>query len=140
MNDKKIRPPYFLLIISVGIVILGILYQNFVLPGIPEQTQIDNVILIAVPFICYFVAILLVYIFLINITGQLLRGRVSEKLYNLLNLILIAGIIIGIIMMLQPLSMVLFKISFMIVLISLLLFMVWSHVTPVLSPMEEEEE
>ncbi len=139
MTNKKIRPPFILLIISVVIVILGILYQNFVLPGIPEQTQIDNVILIAVPFICYFVAILLVYIFLINITGQLLRGRVSEKLYNLLNLILIAGIIIGIIMMLQPLSMVLFKISFMIVLISLLLFMVWSHVTPVLSPMEEEE-
>jgi len=139
MTNKKIRPPFILLIISVVIVILGILYQNFVLPGIPEQTQIDNVILIAVPFICYFVAILLVYIFLINITGQLLRGRVSEKLYNLLNLILIAGIIIGIIMMLQPLSMVLFKISFMIVLISLLLFMLWSHVTPVLSPMEEEE-
>lgn len=139
MNDKKIRPPYFLLIISVGIVILGILYQNFVLTGIPEQTQIDNVILIAVPFICYFVAILLVYIFLINISGQLLRGRVSEKLYKLLNMILIAGIIIGIIMMLQPLSMVIFKISFVIVLISLLLFMVWSHVTPVLSPMEEEE-
>ncbi len=42
-------------------------------------------------------------------------------------------------MMLQPFTMVLFKISFMIVLISLLLFILWSHVTPVLSPMEEEE-
>lgn len=139
MTNKKIRPPFILLIISVGIVILGILYQNFVLIGIPEQTQIDNVILIAVPFICYFVAILFVYIFLINITGQLLSGRVSEKLYKLLNLILIVGIILGIIMMLQPFTMVLFKISFMTVLISLLLFILWSHVTPVLSPMEEEE-
>jgi len=139
MTNKKIRPPFILLIISVVIVILGILYQNFILTGIPEQTRIDNVILIAVPFICYFVAILLVYIFFINISGQLLSGRVSEKLYKLLNLILIVGIILGIIMMLQPFTMVLFKISFMIVLISLLLFILWSHVTPVLSPMEEEE-
>jgi len=139
MTHKKIRPPFILLIISVAITILGILYQNFVLTGIPEQTRIDNVILIAVPFICYFVAILLVYIFIINMSGQLLSGRVSEKLYKVLNLILIVGIILGIILMLQPFSMVLFKISFMIVLISLLLFMLWSHVTPVLSPMEEEE-
>jgi hypothetical protein len=139
MTNKKIRPPFILLIISVVIVILGILYQNFILTGIPEQTRIDNVILIAVPFICYFVAILLVYIFFINISGQLLSGRVSEKLYKFLNLILIVGIILGIIMMLQPFTMVLFKISFMIVLISLLLFILWSHVTPVLSPMEEEE-
>lgn len=139
MTNKKIRPPFILLIISVALVILGILYQNFVLTGIPEQTQIDNVILIAVPFICYFVAILLVYIFFINISGQLLSGRVPEKIYKVFNLILIVGIILGIILMLQPFTMVLFKISFMIVLISLLLFILWSHVTPVLSPMEEEE-
>ncbi len=139
MTNKKIRPPFILLIISVVLVILGLLYQNFILTGIPEQTQIDNVILIAVPFICYFVAILLVYIFFINISGQMLSGRVSEKLYKSLNFLLIAGIILGIIMMLQPFTMVLFKISFMIVLISLLLFILWSHVTPVLSPMEEEE-
>jgi hypothetical protein len=139
MPVKKFRPPFVLLVISIGIVILGILYRNFILINIPEQDQIDNVILIAIPFIFYFVAILLVYIFLINISGQLLSGRVPEKLYKIINYVIIAGIILGIIMMLQPFTIVLYKISFMVVFISLLLFMIWSHINPAFSPLEDEE-
>jgi len=41
--------------------------------------------------------------------------------------------------MLQPFTIVLFRISFMVVLVSLLFFMVWSHVTPAAVPEDEEE-
>jgi len=139
MINKKVRPPYVLPAVSVLLTILGFLYGKFILNTIPEQTRIDNVIMIAVPFICYFVAIILVYIFLINVISQILNHKISPKVYKPLNLIFIAGIIGGIILMLQPFSIVLFRISFMVVLVSLLLFMVWSHVTPAANPEDAEE-
>jgi len=139
MTDKKVRPPYVLPLVAVIISVLGYLYSSFVLSTIPEQTRIDNVILIAVPFICYFVAIILVYIFLINVISQILNHKISPKVYRPINFVTIAGIIGGIILMLQPITIVLFRISFMIVLVSLLLFMVWSHVIPAGIPEDEEE-
>jgi hypothetical protein len=105
---------------------------------IPVEEQINNVILTAVPFICYFVAILLVYIFLINLFSQILNHRISPKIYKPLNFLIIAGIIGGILMMLQPFTIILFKASFMVVLVSLLLFIFWSHIIP--AHVAEEDE
>ena len=139
MINKKVRPPYVLLVVSILLSVLGYLYGKFILITIPEQTRIDNVIMIAVPFICYFVAIILVYIFLINVISQFLNHKISPKIYKPLNLLFIAGIIGGILLMLQPFTIVLFRISFMVVLVSLLLFMVWSHVIPAAIPEDEEE-
>jgi ABC-type transport system involved in cytochrome c biogenesis permease subunit len=139
MINKKVRPPYVLPIASILLSVLGYLYSKFILIKIPEQTRIDNVIMIAVPFICYFVAIILVYIFLINVISQFLNHKISPKIYKPLNLLFIAGIIGGILLMLQPFTIVLFRISFMVVLVSLLLFMVWSHVIPAAIPEDEEE-
>jgi len=139
MINKKVRPPYVLPVISILLVALGYLYGKFILVNIPEQTRIDNVIMIAVPFICYFVAIILIYIFVINVISQFLNHKISPKIYKPLNFVFIAGIIGGILMMLQPFTIVLFRISFMVVLVSLLFFMVWSHVIPASIPEDEEE-
>jgi len=139
MANRKVKPPFVLLIISVLLVVFGFLYGKFILPTIPEATQIDNVIVIAVPFISYFVAILLVYIFLINLSMQIFNYRISARIYKPVNTLIIAGIIGGILMMLQPFTIVLYKISFMVVLVSLLLFMVWSHITPAHVAEEDEE-
>lgn len=139
MVNRKIKPPFVLLIASILLAVFGFLYGRFILPTIPEQTQIDNVIMIAVPFICYFVAILLVYIFVINLSSQILSYRVSARVYKPVNFVIIAGIIGGILMMLQPFTIVLFRISFMVVLVSLLLFMIWSHITPAHVAEDEEE-
>ncbi len=138
MVNTRIRPPFVLPIVSILLAVLGYVYSNNILVKIPEKEQINNVILVAVPFICYFVAILLVYIFLINVIGQLLNRRVPERIYKIINFTIIAGIILGILMMMQPFTIVLFKMSFMVVLISLLLFMIWSHVSPAFTPEEED--
>jgi archaellum biogenesis protein FlaJ (TadC family) len=119
--------------------VLGFWFGRFILATIPEKTRIDNVILTAVPFICYFVAILLVYIFLINLLSQILNHNISPRIYRPVNILIIAGIIVGIVMMLQPFTIVLYKMSFMIVLVCLLLFIFWSHVIPATLPEEEEE-
>lgn len=138
MVNNRIRPPYVLLLVSILLAVFGYVYSNNILVKIPEKEQINNVILVAVPFICYFVAVLLVYIFIINVIGQLLNRRVPEKIYKVINFIIIAGIILGIIMMMQPFTIILFKMSFMVVLVSLLLFMIWSHISPAFSPEEED--
>jgi hypothetical protein len=41
--------------------------------------------------------------------------------------------------MLQPSTIVLFRISFMVVLVSQLIFLVWSHVIPAAIPEDEQE-
>jgi hypothetical protein len=138
MANNKIRPPLALPIISVLLVIFGAFYGRYILVSIPMEEQINNVILTAVPFICYFVAVLLIYIFLINIFSQRLNHRISPKIYKPLFLVIIAGIIGGILMMLQPYTIVLFKASFMVVLVSLLLFIFWSHIIP--ADIAEEDE
>jgi hypothetical protein len=130
MSNNKIKPPFAIPVISVLLVIFGALYSKYILVLIPVEEQINNVILTAVPFICYFVAILLVYIFLINIFSQRLNHRISAKIYKPIFFVIIAGIIGGILMMLQPYAIILFKASFMVVLISLLLFIFWSHIIP----------
>ena len=138
MANDKIKPPFAIPVISILLVIFGILYGKYILVSIPVKEQINNVILTAVPFICYFVAILLVYIFLINLFSQILNHRISPKIYKPLNFLIIAGIIGGILMMLQPFTIILFKSSFMVVLISLLLFIFWSHIIPAYVPEEVE--
>lgn len=138
MANNKIKPPFAIPVISILLVIFGILYGKYILVSIPVKEQINNVILTAIPFICYFVAILLVYIFLINIFSQILNHRISPKIYKPLNFVIIAGIIGGILMMLQPFAIILFKASFMVVLISLLSFIFWSHIIPAYVPEEVE--
>ena len=138
MVDHKIKPPFALPVISVLLVIFGALYGRYLLVLIPVQEQINNVILTAVPFICYFVAVLLVYIFLINIFSQRLNHRISPKIYQPIFFVIIVGIIAGILMMLQPYTISLFKASFMVVLVSLLMFIFWSHIIP--ADVVEEDE
>ena len=138
MANNKIKPPYALPIISVLLIIFGVLYGKYILVLIPVKEQINNVILTAVPFICYFVAILLVYIFLINIFSQRLNHRISPKIYKPIFFAIISGIIGGILMMLQPYTIILFKASFLVVLMSLLLFIFWSHIIP--ADVVEEDE
>ena len=138
MANNKIKPPFAIPVISILLVIFGVLYDRYILVTIPVKAQINNVILTAVPFICYFVSILLLYIFLINLFSQMLNYRISPKIYKPLNFAIIAGIIGGILMMLQPFALTLFKASFMVVLVSLLLFIFWSHIIPAHVPEEDE--
>ena len=138
MANNKIKPPFAMPVISVLLVIFGSLYGRYILVLIPVEEQINNVILTAVPFICYFVATLLVYIFLINIFSQRLNHRISPKIHKPIFFVIIAGIVGGILMMLQPYAIILFKASFMVVLISLLLFIFWSHIIPADAAEENE--
>lgn len=54
----------------------------------------------------------------------------SERLYSILTRCIIAGMFIGILGMIQPLTVLLFKAGFLILFYSTLAYIVLSHVTP----------
>jgi len=54
----------------------------------------------------------------------------SERLYSILTRCIIAGMFIGILGMIQPLTVLLFKAGFLILFYSMLAYIVLSHVTP----------
>jgi hypothetical protein len=57
-----------------------------------------------------------------------LNFRISARAYDIVEKIIIGGIILGIVFMFQPWVFVLFRYGFYLLLISTLAFIVWSHI------------
>jgi len=82
---------------------------------------------VAVPL---FVAAILEFAFIIALTARTVSGRISYRAFMVGVLTIIAGILIGVVLMFQPISPKPFNLGFDFVLIALLAFNIWSHVTP----------
>lgn len=128
----KIRPrlPVGLFIAIVVTLILGLVASPVIKALTTEKQRATNVLLSAIPFILIFVAILLAFISLINMTASVLNNNISPRIYRAIEAILIAGIVLGIFGMFQPWLMVLYKVGFLVLLVSTLGFIWWSHIKP----------
>jgi hypothetical protein len=93
----------------------------------------------AVYFIITFVAIIVAFIFFIVFLSKRLSGRVPPALYNVVEKIIIAGIILSIVGMFQPWIHLGFRVGFHLLLFSTLAYIVWSHITPQATRYDEEE-
>jgi len=126
----KIRSlvPAKLLLSAAGALILSPLARPVIGTLVTPEEMSENVLLSAIPFILVFVAIVLVYMALIVFAGKLLGNRVSEGVYHVIEYVLIAGIGLGVFGMFQPWLFISFKISFLVLLLSTLSFILWSHV------------
>ena len=82
---------------------------------------------VAVPL---FVAAILEFGFIIALASKTLGGRVSQRAFMVGVIAIIAAILIGVVLMFQPVTPLIFNLGFDFVLIALLAFNVWSHVTP----------
>ena len=102
MQVSRPRIPIALPIIIVVLLILGLLAGPFIESRTTEQQRADNVLLNAIPFVLIFVAILLTFILLIVIIGSMLNNNVPPRIYKIIESILIAGIILGVLGMFQP--------------------------------------
>ena len=87
-------------------------------------------LLSALPFILIFVAILLVFISLINMSASVLNDHISQRVFLIVERILIGGIAAGIFGMFQPWLMIFYKYGFIVLLVSVLGFIWWSHIKP----------
>ena len=130
MAKPRLRLPIGLFIAIAVTFVLGLVANPVILALTTEKQRATNVLLSALPFILIFVAILLTFISLINMSASVLNNYISPRIYRAIETVLIAGIVLGIFGMFQPWLMVLYKIGFLVLLVSTLGFIWWGHIKP----------
>src|SRR5512136_1533027 len=118
----KIRSliPAKLLVSAAVVLILSPIARPAIETLATRERVSQNVLLSAIPFVMFFVSLVLVYMALIVFAGTLLSNRVPEGVYRTIEYVLIAGIALGVVGMFQPWLFALFKISFFVLLLSTL--------------------
>lgn len=122
--------PVNLLMAVVVLLVLGLVAGPIIRSSVTEQRLATNVLLSAIPFILVFVAIILTFISLIIIAARILNHNISARIHRPIELLTIAGILLGVFGMLQSWSFGLYRISFPLLLIATLGFIFWSHIIP----------
>lgn len=127
---SRLRIPIWMPITIILMLVLGLSAEPFIKANATEQQLAQNVLLSAIPFILVFIAILLTFIMMIVIIARRLNGNISRRHYRPIELTIIGGIALGIFGMFQPWVFAFFKLGFLLLLLSTLSFIVWSHITP----------
>ena len=130
MPEQRSRFPIALPIIAVSLIILGLNAVPVIDALFTPQQMTRNIFLNAAPFILIFVGILLLFITLIVIIGRRFNDRVDPRRHQIIERVLIGGIVFGILGMFQPWFFILYRIGFFVLLISTFSFIAWSHVRP----------
>jgi len=130
MANLRRYVPITLLIWTVGLLILGAIAGPIIRSLATEEQMASNVILSAIPFVLVFSAIVLVYIALNVVASRVLDHRIPRHIYQLIERVTIAGIILGAFGMFQPWWFFGYRLGFFVILISTLAFILWTHVTP----------
>jgi hypothetical protein len=132
MNAKRIRLLIILLAIAVLLWIAGAVVSPFV-EGLDAKTKADNTIVNGIPFILTFVGIIIAFITFIILLATLLNNKISDKIYRPVERLLIAGIVLCVVGMFQPFTVVLYTYGFLVLLVSTIGYIFWSHIIPRIS-------
>lgn len=138
MEVSRPRVPVTLLIVIAVLLVLGLLAGPFINSRMTEEQLADNVFINAVPFVLIFVAIILAFIAFIALVASMLDNNISLRIHRIIESILIAGIVLGVVGMFQPWLFEGYKYGFLLLLISTLSFILWSHITPKPEAVQEE--
>lgn len=138
MTISRPRVPIALPIVIVILLVLGLLAGPFIRSRTTPEQLADNVLLNAIPFVLIFVAIILAFITLIVIAASMLDNNISLRTYKFIEQILIVCIVLGVVGMFQPWLFEAYKYGFVLLLISTLCFILWSHITPKRDISQEE--
>jgi hypothetical protein len=135
--DNNTRPvPLWLPITGVVILLLGIFVAPMITNSYSEEQLNKNAILSGIQFLLIFISIIIFYASLVWFLAYKLNGRVSNRLFRIIEYALIGGIIVGIIGMFQPWFFPGFRYGFYLLLASTIGYIAWSHVTP--APPEDD--
>jgi hypothetical protein len=116
--------------IAIAVVLaLGGLFKVYTDAQLSAEKQ-DDVLVKAIPFVAVFVSIVLAFICLIVLAAITLNGKIPQRAYRPIELIIIAGILIGVVGLFQWWKLFAYEYGFLLLLASVLAFMVWSHLTP----------
>jgi hypothetical protein len=120
MTRKRVVSPTVGAILVIVLVVLRLVLAA-VLP--PAQAQVAK-------FMTVFLAILFAFIFFgVYLASVVFGGRVSKRVFVIVEIIIIAGILIGALGMFQPWHHIGYSLRFNLLPASTLAFTVWSHVT-----------
>ena len=130
-EDRVITPlPKAMPISATILLLLGIASTQFVDTIFTEEQLARNALLSGIPFVLIFASIVIYFMSFAWFVSNKLNFRISSRLFQIVERIAKGGIVLGIILMFQPWVFELFRYGFFILLISTLVFIVWSHVTP----------
>lgn len=120
MSRKTAKP-----LITGAILVVIFVALRLVLPGLlsPEAAQ-------AAAFFTVLAAILSGYICFIAFMSRLLSGRVPERLFGILEKLLVAGILLGIGGMFQPWVPTFYLLGFLLLFAATWVFTLWGYVIP----------
>jgi hypothetical protein len=138
MQLSRPRIPTKLLIVIGVLFILGIVAGQYINATMTEEQLMDNVFINAVPFVLIFAAIILTFIAVIYVVASMLDNNISTRAHRFIEQILIVGIVLGVVGMFQPWVFEGYKYGFLLLLISTLCFILWSHVTPKRELLQEQ--
>ncbi len=119
-----------MLLVALGFIVVGIIDTQIVVATLTPKDLADNPLAGGIPFLLIFIGILLSYIDLIIFMATKLNNRISEKVFRPIERLLIAGIVLGIIGMFQPFVMTFYTLGFIVLFVSLLSYIAWSHLVP----------
>lgn len=137
MKLSRPRIPITLLIVIAVLLLLGYLAGQYISATMTEEQLADSVFINAIPFVLIFAAIILGFIAIIIVVGSMLNDNVPARTHRIIEQILIAGIVLGVVGMFQPWIFEGYKYGFLLLLVSTLGFIVWSHVAPKREQVEE---
>lgn len=120
MSRKTVQP-----LITGAILVSVFVVLRIFLPGLlaPETGQ-------TVAFFTVLIAILSGYICFIAFIARLLSGRISERVFGLLEKLFVAGILLGIAGMFQPWVPVFYPLGFVALFAATWIFTIWGYVIP----------
>ena len=131
MSSKgtRIRPPLWMLI-AIPVLIVIAIVANPIIQSQPKDFLTSNVLLTGIPFIAVFIAILFAFICLIFVAAGYFHNNIDERPFRVVEYIVMAGIILGVIGMFQPFWQFGYQYGFLLLLFSTLAFTLWSHIAP----------
>jgi len=130
MAKRRFRIPVGLFVAIAVTLILGLVASPLINSSTTPKQRATNVLLSAIPFILIFVAILLFFISLIKMSANILNDNISPRIFRIVETVLIVGIVLGIVGMFQPWLIIFYKYGFIVLLVSTLGFIWWSHIKP----------
>lgn len=129
MSSSRKRLLFILLAVAIGLWIVGFALMP-VIEGLDTETKVDNTIVNGIPFILIFIGIIVAFIDAIILAATRLNNNISESVYKPVERALMAGIVLGVIGMFQPFTVVLYTWGFILLLVSTLGYIFWSHILP----------
>ena len=138
MEVSRPRVPVTLLIVIAVLLVLGFLANQYISTTMTEEQLADNVFINAIPFVLIFAAIILGFIAVIVVVASMLDNNISPRAHRIIEQILIVGIVLGVVGMFQPWLFEGYRYGFVLLLISTLCFILWSHITPKRELVQEE--